>query len=467
MYEQITQTIKGLFNDTVDFEVKQVDIAGVTALLCYYATLIDSSEANRQIGFLDSRAKEESGSWGSSSTSTVYPFSQDKLIEEVCMGSAVLIFPETNMMIGIQVQKTPERSPEEPINEQVIRGSHQGLIEDVNKNIGIIRKRLQRSDLVVKKFQEENTKAQIHMVYLKNEASPEVVNDLEQRLFDIPFPEFYSVGQLEDYLEDQILSPFPQWLNTERPDRVVYNLLEGKISVFIDSSPTALIAPVSFFAFYESPDDYNSRVIVGSFYRMVRLLAFFVAILLPSFYISIVSFHSEVLPLDLSKHLQELVKDVPYRPLLEALLLELFIELIREASVRLPQRIGQTVGIVGGIIIGDAIVTSGLVTNLMVIVVAMTAIASFSVPAIEMNMAIRILRFPFMLLAASFGFLGMVIGTLLLFIHLLNLSSLRQPYLTPIVPFDPSRFRNIFFRIPYFRPDRQQSSFNYWEDRDK
>src|SRR5690606_14405863 len=189
----------------------------------------------------------------------------------------------------------------------------------------------------------------------------------------------------------------------------------------------------------ESPDDYNSRIIVGSFYRIVRVVAFFTAILLPAFYISVISFHSEIMPIELAKTVKMQINDIPYRPLLEALILELFIELIREASVRLPQPIGQTVGIVGGIVIGDAIVSAGLASNLMVIVVAMTAIASFVIPSAEMNMAVRLIRFPFMLLSAALGFLGMVLGTLFLFIHLLNLSSLGQPYLSPLVPFDPVR----------------------------
>ncbi|MET3574893.1 spore germination protein [Bhargavaea ullalensis] len=461
------QTIKNLFMNSSDFVIKEVEVAGEKALLCFYLSLIDASEADRQLALIGAGAQNKIESWGGSTSSTVYPFSKEGLLKEVCTGNVVVVFPDSNLLVSISALSVPERSPEEPKNEEVVRGAHNGFVENFNRNIGLLRKKMQRPDLVVRSYQQENSNSQINLVYLDKAAPPEVVAEVDLRLQNIPFREFYSTGQLEDYLEDTIFSPFPQFLNTERPDRVVYNLLEGKVVLFSDSSPTALIAPVNFFAFYESPDDFNSRVVVGSFYRMVRLMAFFVAILLPAFYISVVSFHSEILPLDLSKHLMDLLKEVPYRPLVEALILELFIELIREASVRLPQRIGQTVGIVGGIVIGDAIVSSGLVTNLMVIVVAMTAIASFVVPSAEMNMAVRILRFPFMILAASFGFLGMVFGTLLLFIHLLNLSSLKQPYLTPVIPFDPSRFKDIFFRVPFFRPDRQQPTFQFRKGRDK
>jgi len=155
------------------------------------------------------------------------------------------------------------------------------------------------------------------------------------------------------------------------------------------------------------------------------------------------------------------VQEIPYRPLVEALIVEVFIELIREAAIRLPAPIGPTIGIVGGLVIGDAIVSAGLVSNLMVVVVAMTAIASFVVPSFEMNMTIRLIRFPFMLAASLFGFFGIAIATLILFIHLMNQSSLKQPYLSPVVPFDPSRFKAVFFRVPYFKNNKQQQTFTH------
>ena len=278
---------------------------------------------------------------------------------------------------------------------------------------------------------------------------------------NIDRPKIYSIGQIEDYLEDSVWSPFPQFLYTERPDRVVANLLEGKIVIFTDQSPAALIAPVTFFSFYESPDDFNGRVIVGSFFRILRLFSFMIAIFLPAFYIAVVGFHSEILPFEISKKVKIAVQDIPYRPIVEALIVEIFIEVIREATIRLPAPVGPTIGIVGGLVIGDAIVNAGLVSNLMVIVVAMTAISSFVVPNVEMNMTIRIIRFPFMLAATLFGFFGIAIATLILFIHMMNQSSLKQPYLSPFVPFDPSRFKNIFFRIPYYKTHKQQQTFTH------
>ena len=288
---------------------------------------------------------------------------------------------------------------------------------------------------------------------------PETLQEMEKRIADIKIDYFYSIGQLSDALEDSVLSPFPQLLNTEHPDRVVAHLVEGKVVVMTNISPSALIGPVTFFSFYQTPDDYNSRVVVGSFYKIVRLLSFVTAVFLPAFYIAVISFHFEVLPLELSNQVKNDVNDIPYRPLIEALILEIIMELIRESSIRLPQSVGQTIGIVGGLVIGDAIVSAGLVSNLMVIVVALTAISSYVVPSVELNSTIRMIRFPFMLLASLFGFLGIVVGVVILLIHLISLTSLKQPYFSPIVPFQPKAVYKIFLRWPFIRPTVQVTSF--------
>ena len=186
-----------------------------------------------------------------------------------------------------------------------------------------------------------------------------------------------------------------------------------------------------------------------------------IAVFLPAFYIAVVGFHSEIMPVEISEKVKVAVQDIPYRPIFEAFIVEIFIEVIREATIRLPAPVGPTIGIVGGLVIGDAIVNAGLVSNLMVIVVAMTAISSFVVPNVEMNMTIRIIRFPFMIAASLFGFFGITIAALLLFIHMMNQSSLKQPYLSPFIPFDPTRFKNIFFRIPYYKTHKQQQTFTH------
>ncbi|MCM3743146.1 spore germination protein [Sporosarcina luteola] len=460
--------IQNLFHDSADLIVRKISWKDGDGIVCFLSTMTESSEVNKQIEILRLRSIAELPNWAGTATSSVEAFSVPKLIKTVTNGFVAIFFPATNLLLTITIPSFEVRSTTEPNNEIVIRGAHEGFVESIDKNISLIRKHLLISDLVVKDVKlGEDTNTKVTYVFIESIADKDVVNEVKSRLENIDRTKIYSIGQIEDYLEDSLWSPFPQFLNTERPDRAVANLLEGKIVLFTDQSPSALIAPVNFFSFYETPDDFNGRVIVSSFFRMLRIFSFVIAVFLPAYYIAVVGFHSEVLPYDLSMKVKTAVEFIPYRPIVEALIVELFIEVIREATIRLPAPIGPTIGIVGGLVIGDAIVNAGLVSNLMVVVVAMTAISSFVVPSVEMNTTIRIIRFPFMLAATLFGFFGIAIGTIILFIHLMNRSSLSQPYLSPVVPFDPSRFKNIFFRIPYFKNHKQQQTFTHGTGRRK
>ncbi|MNN40723.1 Spore germination protein A1 [compost metagenome] len=237
-------------------------------------------------------------------------------------------------------------------------------------------------------------------------------------------------------------------MNTERPDHASSYLLDGRVAIFLDGDPTALIVPASFFAFYQTPDDYNNRWLIASFIRLIRLISFVTAFQLPAIYIATVSFHSNVLPLQLFFTVQGSLTRVPFPPFIEAMLLEIIFELLREAGLRLPSRVGQTIGIVGGLVIGDAIVKAGMVSYTMIIVVALTAISSFLIPSNEMSSAIRILRFPLMIVASLFGYIGISFGLTLLFIHLCKLESFGKPYFTPLAPLRIKGLKDTFLRFP-------------------
>ncbi|QPQ35679.1 spore germination protein [Lysinibacillus sp. JNUCC-52] len=460
--ELMMKSLQKAFNHSSDFTVRQVDWReGTSAILCFYTSLVDAKEVQRVLDTIYARLDTNKPFWSETLITTLEPFSLPLAIEHICNGETLIVIPETGEMLSLTVVNQVQRNPDEPNNEHVLRGSHEGLVESLETNLALLRKRIHNPALVVKSFsigKETNTKA--YYLYIDGVIKPETLDEIEKRIDAINIEYFYSVGQLSDELEDSVWSPFPQLLNTERPDRVVANLVEGKVVLLTNISPTALIAPVTFFSFYQSPDDYNGRVLVGTFYRIVRLMSFLAAVFLPAFYIAIISFHFEVLPLELSNQVKHDVNEIPYRPLIEALILEIIMELIRESSIRLPQSVGQTIGIVGGLVIGDAIVSAGLVSNLMVIVVALTAISSYVVPSVELNTSIRMLRFPFMLLASLFGFFGIVIGVVVLLIHLINLSSLKQPYFAPIVPFQPKEIYKVFVRGPYFKPTVQVTTFS-------
>ncbi len=462
--ESMVDKLNATFYNSVDFVAREISFPkDQYAILCYYSSMANKKDVQDIVNLLKMQTTVNEKEWDATTTSQKESYNLEKLVEYVCQGFTVLLLLNSQQMVRFTIPDLPHRSPDEPTNEAILRGAHEGFVEDMDVNLGLIRKRMRVPDLIVKKVAvgTEN-KADVYYFYLARFANQDNLTELERKLDRMKdeVDGLYSSGQTNDYIEDSPLSPFPQIMNTERPDRVFANLTEGKIIIMSDFSPTAFVAPVTLFSFYQSPDDFNSRVIVGSFYRMVRVFSFLAAIFLPAFYIAIVSFHYEVLPIELSKKLKLDISEIPYRPIFEALIVEVIIELIREASIRLPQALVQTIGIVGGLVVGDVIISAGLVSNMVVIVVALTAISSYVVPSVELNTSIRVLRFPFMFAAAILGFFGILIGALILVVHLFNLNSLKSPYLYPIVPFDPKKVKQILFRGKHTKSSVQPSSFD-------
>ncbi|WP_256941312.1 spore germination protein [Bacillus sp. EAC] len=375
-----------------------------------------------------------------------------EITQKMLLGFSIILIDGEKHVFLIDTASNNERSTDEPTNEKVVRGSHLGFVESIATNLNLIRTRINNHNLFIEYLTlGEITNTKIAIVHIKGIANEEVVKEVQKRLKSISSDMVFSPGYFEEFIEDTTSSPFPQMLNTERPDRVTANLIEGRIALLVDGSPTVLILPINFFSFYQSPDDYNSRAYIGTFIRVLRLCSFILAVTLPALYIAIIGFHFEVLPEELVLTVKGAVENVPYPPLIEALIMELTIELIREAGIRLPSAIGPTIGIVGGLVIGDAIVKAGLVSNTMVVVVATTAIASYVVPSNEMSAAVRLLRFPMMMAAATFGFVGIVFGLMILVIHLCNLESFGSPYFAPIAPFRFKDLKDAIVRVPVWK----------------
>jgi len=460
----MVEKLKNTFYNSVDFVAKEISFPkDQYAILCYYSSMTNTKDIQDIVNTLKVQTTFKEKDWDATTATQKESYNLEKLVGYVCQGYTVLLLLNSQQMVCFTLPNLPHRSPDEPTNEAILRGAHDGFVEDTDTNLSLIRKRMRVPDLIVKKVTVGiDNKADIYYMYLARYANQDNLADLERKLEGIKKQAdgLYTSGQLNDFIEDNPMSPFPQIMNTERPDRVFANLSEGKIVIMTGFSPTVFIGPVTLFSFYQSPDDFNSRVIVGSFYKMVRVVSFLTAVYLPAFYIAIVSFHYEVLPIELSKKLKLDISEIPYIPLVEALIVEIIIELIREASVRLPKSLVQTISIVGGLVVGDVIVNAGLVSNMVVIVVALTAISSYVVPSVELNTSVRVLRFPFMFAASLLGFFGIVIGFLLLGIHLCNLSSLKSPYFFPIVPLEPKKIGQILFRGKHTKSDAQPSSFN-------
>ncbi|WP_308635185.1 spore germination protein [Paenibacillus silvisoli] len=381
-------------------------------------------------------------------------------IIEGLLGGCCVLLPEQGeeaadaMLLKAELATT--RNIQMPRDEQVVKGAHDGFIESLTMNLYLLRQRLKNPRFKVKYFTMGRvTKTKVAMVYMDGTAEPKLVQECERRLNALDLDYLYSVGNIDEMIEEHPLSPFPQTLQTERPDRTVSYLTEGKITVLVDGHPSALILPITFFAFYQSPDDYNSRWLIGSFFRFIRLISFVLAICLPAIYIATVTYHSEVLPIGILYSVKVSLTYVPLPPLVEALVMQTMLELLKEAAIRLPTPVSQTIGIVGGLVIGTAVVEAQLVSHTMIVVIGLTAIASFVTPINEFGTSLRVLGFPMMLAASVLGFFGIAIMLMLIFIHLCKIETLGVPYFTPFGPFRRNdTIKDILLRIPLWVTQR-------------
>lgn len=370
-------------------------------------------------------------------------------VERLFYGFVLLVAEERPSALAFALKGWKERSLEEPQVERNIRGAHEGFTEDLGTNMALLRRRLRTPRLKFSQFKlGERAPFRVCLAYLEDLACPELLDRLKGRLARVDLDAVQFPSYLEQLTAEHPFSPFPQYETTERPDKAAAALLEGRVVVLLDGAPGSLLVPANFFQFFQAPDDYNMSWVVASTIRFFRILAVFLAILLPSFYVALLTFHYEAIPWSLLLPLVAARTKVPLPPVMEAFFMAFIIELIFEAAVRLPSYIGQVIGIVGGLVIGQAIVAAGIVSNVMVIIIAVTAVANFAVPAHEMSLAMRFIRFPIMVLSAFFGIVGLLVGGSFLLTHLLGLESLGQPYFSPLAPFRPENLKDAFVRGP-------------------
>ncbi|HYF81098.1 MAG TPA: spore germination protein [Symbiobacteriaceae bacterium] len=374
----------------------------------------------------------------------------------VLAGNTLLLVEGLDRAAEISTQGWDHRSPEEPIAEPVVRGPKEGFVETAVINLVLIRRRLLDERLRTEMFTiGSRTNTTVYLVYMVELAIPELVNEVRKRLSAIHVDNILESGVLEELMEDSAYTPFPLMKATERPDVVAGELLEGKVALVIDGTPHALVAPATFVGGMQAAEDYYQRWPMATFIRFLRFAFLFISLLGPSMYIAITTFHPEMLPTDLLLSLAVAREGVPFPAVIEAILMEISFEALREAGVRLPKTVGQTVSIVGALVIGEAAVRARLVSPVMVIVVAITGIASFVIPNYSTALAIRLLRFPMMMLAGTLGFFGLVIGLIALSIHLASLRSFGIPYMAPTMPPTPDDFKDMMIRMPWWAMKRR------------
>lgn len=349
----------------------------------------------------------------------------------------------------IELPDGANRSLEEPVSESLLRGPRLGFSEVLSENTSLLRRQGFSEQLEMKSYRV-GTRLQRDLVvaYMKDIVNPDLLQEVTARLNKMDADFIMESGYVEQLIEDNYLSPFQQVQSTERPDRAISALLEGRIALLLDGTPFVLIVPATFSMLLQSPEDYYERWLPGSLLRLLRFGAAFLALMAPALYISFISFHPGLIPTELALSIIETRQGVPFPSLIEVLILEVAIEILREAGIRLPKPIGPAMGIVGGLIIGDAAVQAGIVSPFLVIVVAVTAISSFSIPTYSAGITLRLLRFVGMVFAALLGMFGTILFFLMLCSHLSKLKSFGVPYLTPISPFRLQDWKDLFFRAP-------------------
>ncbi|MBU8570804.1 spore germination protein GerBA [Bacillus subtilis] len=389
-----------------------------------------------------------------------------KEIEQlVFSGQAILLADGYRGALAFDTKSVTTRSLDEPSSEVVERGPKIGFIEKLRTNTALLRERTSDPNLVIKEMTlGKRSKKKIAVAYIQDIAPDYVVKEVFKRLKSVNIDNLPESGTLEQLIEDEPFSIFPTILSTERPDRVESSLLEGRVSILVDGTPFALIVPATVDEFIHSPDDYSQRWIPMSLVRLLRYSSILITIYLPGLYISLVSFHTGLLPTRMAISIAGSRLNVPFPPFIEAFIMIFTIELIREAGLRLPKPIGQTIGLIGGVVIGQAAVQAQIVSALMVIVVSVTALASFTVPSYAYNFPLRIIRIGVMISATALGMYGVIMVYLFVIGHLMRLKSFGQDYIIPIMAQPGQDLKDTVIRIPTMflkrRPTRNDPEDN-------
>lgn len=367
----------------------------------------------------------------------------EEAAQAMLTGDAILFIEGVNYAIKIPDRGYPGMGVYQCEEEKVIRGSNEGLSDSVKTNVALVRKRL-RSTRVRVKNQVIGVRSHtlVQYMYMEDLVRPELLEELQARFQKYEIDGVLDSGILEQLAEDKWYSPFPQFQTTQRPDRCAHALLEGRIVVLSDNSPVALMLPTDYNSFLKTTDDYYNRWDTATFARILRFFAAFFAMSLPGLYLAVTNFHTQILPTTLLMSFQEAREGVPFPTVFEVILMELSFELLREAGVRLPGAMGSTIGIVGGLIIGQAAVEANLVSPIVVILVSFTALCSFAIPNEEFAYAFRVLKFVVIAMSAWFGFFGFMVALCGVQLHLARLKSFGVPYLMPYVAADVNHYED-------------------------
>ena len=384
-----------------------------------------------------------------------------KIVKNINSGFCILFIDSVKNALCVETKGFKGRSIDKPVTESVVKGAHEGFVENIRTNTSMLRKIINNEKLIIEETEVGTlSKTKVAICYMKGITNDDLVSECKYRINNLKLDYLISSGQLEQFIKDNANGPFPQTISTERPDKASNYLLLGRVVVLVNSSPFAIILPATLVDFLSSPEDFNLDYNYANFLRFLRFIALFCALLTPGIYIAITTYHLEIIPSELLFAIVAAREAIPFPILFEIIIMEISFELIQEASIRVPSSFSTTVGIIGALILGDAAVSANIVSPILIIIVAFTGISAFAIPDNSLRFALRMFRFMYTILGYFAGFLGIALG---FFIHLLTLSSQYSfgvPFFTPYMPFDKFTKNESLYINPVWKREKRNSFLN-------
>lgn len=371
----------------------------------------------------------------------------DNLVDNLLSGSTIMIVDGLDKALVINAIKLEQRSISEPETENVVRGPREGFTENIHVNTTLLRRKIKDPSFCIESIKlGDKTNTTVSLAYLKNVAEAELIREVKTRLNKINIDAVLDSGYVEQFIEDNPSSIYPTIGNSEKPDVIAAKILEGRVAILVDGTPFILTVPMLFVESFQVSEDYYSRTLLSSFIRLLRFLSYTISVLSPAIYVALTVFHQELIPTQLLISIASGREPVPFPAVIEASIMIITFDILREAGVRLPKPVGSAISIVGALVLGQSAVAAGLISPIMVIVVASTAIASFVVPA--QTDSGTILRYIYLIFAGFAGGFGIIMGLLVNLIYITSIKSFGVPYFSPIAPLILSDLKDTFIRMP-------------------
>lgn len=469
-------TIRQIFDKCFDLIIREINITNNKNYPCriiYFANMIDKQivEENIMKKLTDSPSEcspdprnieYAQGVLGIGDDDTHEDM--DKIENAILEGNAIIFIHGINKALTTRVIEPPSRGVSEPVSEKVVRGPREGFVELLPINLTLIRRKIKSANLkmeLVKVGRETRTDTVI--CYMSNIADGKIVQEVRKRVNEIDIDSVLDSNYIAEYIQDDSLSLVPTIFRTEKPDVIAGKILEGRIAILVDGTPIALTVPSVFPEFMMTSEDYYESFILATVLRWLRYLALYMSITLPGVYVSLVTFHSELLPSQLMITVARSREKVPFNAFVEAFLMILTFTILQEADTRIPKTMGQAVSVVGALVLGEAAVSAGIVSPPMVIIAAFSGIASLAIPSPEMQFSLIYLRFIVLMASAIFGLFGVTCVLLAIFMYLVSLRSFGVPYMTPVSPIDSNDLKDVFIRAPLWKM-RRIPKFITWKN---